>query len=163
VKLTTKVRSFTIIELIMAMLISSVIISMVYYVYILFNHQFSNYREKANAIDEYLILQKALQTDMGSADVISTPSATEITCSDLPEGKMLSYTFSSEFITRSNGEATDTFHIKNSGYEPTYFKETTMVEILVLKISVSGVPFRTTYKKLYSACQLMKQQQPAYE
>ena len=157
-KLTTKVRSFTIIELIMAMLIS-----MVYYVYILFNHQFSNYREKANAIDEYLILQKALHTDMQSADAISAPSASEITCSSMRGEEMVTYTFNNGYIARSCGEARDTFHIKNSGYEATYFKETRLVETLVLKISVSNSPFRTTYKKLYSACQLMKQQQPAYE
>jgi prepilin-type N-terminal cleavage/methylation domain-containing protein len=158
----TKVRAFTIIELIMAMLISSVIISMVYYVYILFNHQFSNYREKVNAIDEYLILQKALRTDMESADAISAPSASEITCSIIREKEMVVYTFSNGYIARSCGDARDTFHIKNSGYEATYFKETGLVETLVLKVSVSDGPFRNTCQKLYSACQLMKQQ-PAYE
>lgn len=147
----------------MAMLISSVIIGVVYYIYILFNHQFSNYRQKANAIDEYLVLQKALLTDMEGADVISAPSATEISCSNLPEEKMISYSFSNEYITRSYGEAQDTFRIKNSGYEATYFNETDLVETLVLKLSVSDVPFRATHKKLYSACQLMKQQPPAYE
>ncbi|WP_205511070.1 PulJ/GspJ family protein [Longitalea arenae] len=161
-KRITRLQSFTIIELIMAMLISSVIISMVYYVYILFNHQFSNYREKAGAIDEYLVLQKALQTDIESADAIRAPSANEMTCSSNAAEQMISYTFSEGFITRSDGAVLDTFHIKNSGFEATPYNETGLVETLVLRIWVAGVPFRTTYKKLYSACQLMKQQ-TAYE
>ncbi len=161
-KATTRLRSFTIMELIMAMLISSVIIAIVFYVYLLFNHQFSNYREKANAIDEYLVLQKALQTDLESADVISTPSPNEITCMGIPDGRTVLYTFNNAWIARSCGDAQDTFRIKNNGYEATPLNETGLVESLVLKITVSAVPFRTTYRKIYSACQLMKQQ-PAYE
>ena len=34
--------------------------------------------------------------------------------------------------------------------------ETELIESLVIKMSVSDVPFRAAYRKWYSACQLMK-------
>jgi prepilin-type N-terminal cleavage/methylation domain-containing protein len=162
-KLTTRCRAFTIIELIMAMLISSVIIGIVYYVYIMFNHQFSNYREKANAIDEYLIFQKALQRDVESADAIKNPSANEIDCFTIADGRTVQYVFSNAFIVRSLQGAQDTFHIKNSGYEAEPVNDSTvLIKNLVLKMAVFDMPLRTTYTKIYSATQLM-QQKPAYE
>lgn len=80
----------------------------------------------------------------------------------MAEAKMILYTFNNNYITRSCGDVQDTFRIKNNGYEATPLKETGLVGSLVLKITVHNVPLRATYKKLYSACQLMKQQ-PAYE
>jgi len=162
-KYTTRYQAFTIIELIMAMLISSVIIGIVYFVYILFNHQFSNYRQKANAIDEYLIFQRALQRDLESADAITNPSVKEIDCYTITGGRTVHYEFENTFIVRSLAGAQDTFFIKNSGYEAEPFNDSTnLIKNLVLKVSVFDIPLRTAYKKIYSATQLM-QQKPAYE
>ena len=146
----------------MAMLISSVIVGIVYYVYILFNYQFTGYREKAKVIDEYLMFQKALQKDIELADAIKNPLENEIVCYRQANENVTNYTFNGKSIIRSLGEVRDTFMISNSGYEAVPVKDMDIIETLVLKITVYDEPLRLTFKKLYSACQIM-QQQPAYE
>lgn len=162
-KWTTRYKAFTIIELIMAMLISSVIIGIIYYVYILFNHQFSAYRQKANAIDEYLIFRSAFQRDIESADAVTNPSTKEINCFTILGGLSVQYEFEDSCIVRSREGVQDTFLIKNNGYEAELVSDSTnLIKNLVLKIMVYDMPLRTTYKKIYSATQLM-QQTPTYE
>jgi hypothetical protein len=146
----------------MAMLISSVIIGIVYYVYLLFNHQFTTYRQKAKVIDEYLIFQKALQTDMQVADAIKSVSENEIVCYRQANEIVTNYSFNSNSIIRFMGEARDTFLISNTGYEAVAVKDPALIETLVLRVTLYDEPLRLTFKKLYSACQIM-QQQPAYE
>lgn len=152
-----KIQAFTIIELIMTMLISSVIIGIVYYVYMLFSHQFSNYREKANAIDEYLILKKAFQEDIDAASTIKTTSDNEVVCLGRPMVNEVHYIFNQENIIRSTAGTQDTFHIKKSGYEAFPVNNSDLIETLVVNINLANEPFSTTYKKMYSASQLMQQ------
>lgn len=155
------IASFTIIELVMALLISSVVITIVYYVYLLFNNQFAGYQLKGAAMDEYFMLQKALQRDMEQADAVEAPSEHEIVCKTTVNGQTVTYNFiNNEVVVRINANKADSFRIKNNGYQWEPVSESIfLVKKLVLKVSIADVSFNAIFNKQYSALQLMKHEQ----
>jgi prepilin-type N-terminal cleavage/methylation domain-containing protein len=62
--------SFTIIELMITLVISSVVISIAYYSYFLVNHQFNEYRRRSMEIKKYYLLSLVWQTDFERAGTI---------------------------------------------------------------------------------------------
>ena len=158
-KKVLKIRAFTVIELIMTLLISSVVIGIVFYAYLLFNNQFTRYQQKSISIDEFVIFQKALQTDLESAGVVKNIMANEIACYNGVNDKIVQYNFNSNFIIRSFEENLDSFEIKNSGCQAGFVNDhSDLVEKLIVNITIANVPFNAIFKKQYSACQLMKQE-----
>ena len=65
-----KLRAFTIIELVITLLISSIVISIIYYAYFLVNRQVGKYKDKKQSISSYFLFHKALQSDIDRADAI---------------------------------------------------------------------------------------------
>src|SRR5688572_19782889 len=121
----------------MTLLISSVVIGIVFYAYLLFNNQFTRYREKSVIIDEFVIFQKALQTDIEWAGAIRNISTTEIACYNEVNDKIVHYNFNSDYIIRSFEEKIDSFAIKNSGCQASFINDhSDLVEKLNINITI---------------------------
>lgn len=152
-----RIPSFTIIEMIMAMLISSVVIGIVYYIFLLLNHQFAGYQDRSAVINEYLLFQKALQTDMERADAIEYPSEKVLVLRRSVDDQPVQYDFYDNFIVRTIGDYRDSFSIQNGGCVVTRVNDSTaLVEKLVLNTNMAGEHVSPVFKKQYSASQLMK-------
>lgn len=152
-----RIKSFTIIEMIMAMLISSVVIGIVYYIFLLLNHQFAGYQDRSAVINEYLLFQKALQTDMERADVIEYPSEKVLVLRRLVDDQPVQYDFYDNFIVRTMAAYRDSFSIQNGGCLVTRVNDSSaLVEKFVLNTNMAGERVTPVFIKQYSACQLMK-------
>jgi type II secretory pathway pseudopilin PulG len=155
-----RVASFTIIELVMALLISSVVITMVYYSYLLFNNQFSGYQAKSVAMRGYLLLQKSLQIDLEKAEAIESLSESQILFRDGLTGQTTEYDFSKNAIVRTLDQTRDSFHVKNNGFSSIPISDSNpLIGKIVLKVKVGDVSFDAVFQKQYSALEIMKQEQ----
>jgi competence protein ComGF len=143
--------------MIMAMLISSVVIGMVYYIYLLLNHQFAGYQDKSAVINEYLLFQKAMQADMERADAIGYPAEKVLVMRQPGDAQSVQYDFYNNFIVRTTAGHRDSFSIQNGGCLVTMVNDSSsLVEKLVLNTNMAGERVSPVFKKTYSACQLMK-------
>jgi type II secretory pathway pseudopilin PulG len=151
--------SFTIIEMIMALLISSVVIGIVYYVYLLLNHQLAGYQSRASVMSEYILFQKALRTDMDWASAIDNPAPNEVQL-HRSDGQAVHYNFYQQCIVRSMADNRDSFRLPNKGCQVIPVSDSIgLVQKLVLDITVAGMPMQPVFTKQYSACELL---QPVY-
>ena len=116
-----KLKTFTLIELIVAMLISSLVITISYYSYSIISRQFIYFRN----INEYTIEITRLNT------VLKTDFAESKYCSQQANGlsfvfednRKVSYEFYPEHIIRYMPGLTDTFHIQPANLNKLFFNE----------------------------------------
>jgi prepilin-type N-terminal cleavage/methylation domain-containing protein len=150
-------KAFTLIELMMTLLISSVVIGIVYYAFLVFNKQFSGYQVKSAAMNEYLIFQKALGHDMDVAEYMENSGQDGLLLYATPGHAPIEYRFNKNCITRVTETATDSFTILNSNYRVQYVNDSsTLVNTVLLNITIDHVDFSKLFTKDYSMCQLMK-------
>jgi Tfp pilus assembly protein PilE len=151
-----KLQSFTILELAVTLLISSVVIGIVYYAYLLFNSQFTGYRQKSALVNEYHIFRKAFQIDMERAHVIQRLPAGQFVFVGTDSAGATQYQFNNDVIVRESANGTDTFTIKNNGYDLVAINDSSMlVEKIVIHLSMNDIPLNAVFYKQYSAAQLI--------
>jgi Tfp pilus assembly protein PilE len=150
-----KLKSFTIVELCVTLLISGVVIGIAYYAYSLFLYQYKKQEAKSALIREYLLFQKAIRTDIDQAEDI-TDSIAYLTFRKL-SNETAKYNFANDFIYRNTLSATDSFRIKKTEY---YFSTVTETSDLVNEIHIvfdlKPEKLRADFKKIYSAQQIME-------
>jgi len=150
-----KLKSFTIVELCVTLLISGVVIGIAYYAYSLFLYQYKKQEAKSALIREYLLFQKAMQIDMEQAENI-TDSISSLTFRKVSNETAI-YNFANDFIYRNTLSATDSFRIKKTKY---YFSTVTGTSDLINEIHIvfdlKPGKLRANFKKIYSAQQVIE-------
>ena len=105
-----KIKAFTILELVVTMLITSIIIGVVYTSYFILNKTYTTYQAKNEKIDSIVQLNNLLKSDFaGSAKVLKSP--TGIIC--FLQNKTVIYTITPDYIVRASS-VSDTFKIASS-------------------------------------------------
>jgi hypothetical protein len=158
-----KVTSFTVFELIITLLISSIVISLVYYTFSVLNKEFVKSEIKASGINEFILLEKALQTDFYRSQIIknSLDNTLQMTYAD---GQAIFYLINNEFVLRRQNDNIDTFQIQVSDFVIDRVDENLeLVDKLFLNLNIRGDQYFSVYKKSYSSKDLMQAQGVFYE
>lgn len=141
-----KLKAFTIAELVVGMLLTSLVAGLAYHCFFLFQRQFTQLSERVSNNNEYLLLRKALQTDIDRADAVL-----DSTGSILMQPQNVLYTFSNSSITRTQRAVTDSFRMQLISMDVQ--RVNNMVSQIKLQLQNNSLLFT----KIYSAEQLMNE------
>lgn len=135
-----KYKAFTIAELVVAMLLTSLVISLAYYSFFLFRGQFMQLEKKVSSNNELRMFQKAMQHDIDRANAIRDSAGSYLLMDTI------TYSFNS-MIVREN----DTFDLRVIKMDVGYTGK------LVSNIIITLPGHVLYFNKLYSAQQLMNE------
>jgi|GEM_PF-2525997 len=152
-----KIPAFTILEMMIGMLISSIVIVMVYTALMIFNSQWQGYQLKSNKRSEFLLFNKVIEKDFLNADAISDSAENWVLNIYFGPKNRIQYRFEDAFILRTAWEKSDTFYLKASikiiRYQDDNIKLVRSVSGSVVLNKVE-IPF--ILDKIYTAQELMK-------
>jgi type II secretory pathway pseudopilin PulG len=151
-----KLASFTIIELVITMIITTIVISICYYTYLILDQQFTKYRKRSEAVNEYYLFSYALQRDAERSDGIKTTiDNSDILFSN--DDTLIVYSFQSNFVTRDINGKQDTFKIKAIiDSLPMVSDSLRLINSIFIQTEQGADHIHFFIKKYYSAQQLMK-------
>ena len=135
-----KYKSFTIAELVVAMLLTSLVISLAYYSFFLFRQQFIQLEKKVSNNNELRMFQKAMQYDIDRAAAIRDSAGNHLLMDSI------TYSFNGAIIRER-----DTFELRVVKMEVSHTGK------LVSNIVVTLPGHVLRFNKLYSAQQLMNE------
>ena len=159
-----KLKAFTIIELVMSLLISSIVIGIVYYAFLFFNKQFIGYNNKSHFTSEYLLAGTALKTDMERAEAIRDSLADFIVIKGPMACEEVVYEVARKTIVRRCGETIDSFQVENNGMQAVYVSDSVnLVRQIIFEFVINNNPMKTVFSKQYTASQLMEGEKTSYE
>ena len=105
-----KVKAFTLVELLVSMLISSIVISMAYVSYDIVYKQFSNYKNINKKINEVILIDMLLKNDFFQAKEIYCKTSDKLIFKD-KQNHENTYLFTPGYIIRKSNEVNDTLFI----------------------------------------------------
>ena len=151
-----KLNAFTIVELVTAMAISAVLVSLGYLCLTIQSHNFDKYRRRTSAMATLRLLEARSTLDIDEAEwVRDTLEAKQWVINRRHE--TIHYRVYPKFVIRETGLQTDTFAIGIRSVNVGYLDDTTRLvnEIRILaRIGEDTLPI--TLNKQYSATQIMK-------
>lgn len=150
-----KLQAFTLMELLVGMIISSIVIGFGYGVYSLMYKQYSSYKIVKREVVGAMQLNSVINNDFSNAEIISF-SDNKLTINrhnKLP----LQYDFSDSLILRKDNEITDTFKIVPGAIVANYIfpDQKAIVKIFSFDTQVLKEAEHYTFNKDYSAETLM--------
>ena len=104
-----KLKAFTLMELLIGMIISSIVISFCYMSYSMIYKQYMNYKAVKVELVEALELNSVLNSDISKAEKIVFDNNKLILIKE--ENKSFEYNFLEKYILRKTGEVVDTFNL----------------------------------------------------
>lgn len=151
--MTSKVKAFTIIEMIMSLIISSVLIGIIYSIFLIISTQVENYQQRSGAIAGFLILRNVMERDFVKASIIrASPGLLNLNCPD----ENIRYEFNDEFIRRYDNNTVDSFFIKSYRHQTTYVSDALqLVTSFQAEVVVGKEKSKLIFKKKYSAVELI--------
>jgi len=154
-----KIRAFTLMELLIGMIISSILITFCYSSYTIIYKQFLTYKKIKNELTETIQLNSVLNNDFAnSKSMYFNKNSLYMNRSISP----LEYSFSENYILRIEREVIDTFHITAKDITVNYFKESAnsplfFVNELSFSAMILNEKERFNFSKNYSAETIMNQ------
>lgn len=119
-----KIKAFTLLELLIGMIISSIVISLGYMTYFIVYKQYVNYKETRETISHIMQMKTVLTDDFSTAHTIISPLKDQLKLNNEKGIAAVEYDFSARYITRKEGAEIDTFHLISSEYVPLYVDPT---------------------------------------
>lgn len=116
-----KLKSFTMMELMISLLISGIVVSISYYALLFFNRQFLRYRQTSAKLNSFLLFKKAIRSDFERSPMILDAAAGSVFSSaaggaragiifyDSSLTRTAEYIVDSNFIIRRTAASVDTF------------------------------------------------------
>lgn len=153
-----KLKAFTLMELLIGMIVSSIVIAIGYSTYAIIYKQFSSYKLVKNQVVECMQLNTVLQNDIQGAEfVFFNEDQLKLDSGD----KMISYHFMDSLIVRDANEQADTFKLRNTDLIPSYAANgggigEGLINGLILDITINENIEHFTFMKIYDAETLMK-------
>lgn len=151
-----KVNAFTLAELVVAMIISSIVMATIYTAYLLIRKQYFRQTTKARALDEYIRFRNALSVDFFYADSLKTGDTDGILLC-FKDSSAIEYSFTNEQIVRKSDIATDSFSIPVKRLDLSRYRTTgALVKEISLTVMSQGDTIPLLLQKNYDAATLIK-------
>lgn len=149
-----KIRAFTLLELLIGMIISSIVIGFCYMSYSIIYKQYMSYKILKLEIVETIQFNSILNADFISAETILFDE--NILILNSTNRSQLQYDFNDNNILRKDGEVTDTFKLFPTNILPQYLIESeqsisSIVNDFSFDSNVLGEPEHFHFTKNYSA------------
>lgn len=153
-----KVKAFTLLELLIAMIISSIVIAFGYEVYSIMYKQFLSYKKAKTEIVNTMQFNTVLTNDFYNSEEITFNENTIAVFRK--NNEPLHYTFNDNYILRTRNEIMDTFKITATNIQEKFvFKNEQMQSTLINELSFdalqSGEIQHFLFEKNYSAATLL--------
>lgn len=150
-----KLKAFTLLELLVGMVISSLVIGFCVLGYLIINQQYLSYRFTKTAITDVVLMKTVITSDFNNSNKIHSENENELVI-DNDSGQSISYRFTDEFIVREKEEITDTFKIATSNYVPVHIsgndnEQLELVQAFSFDANVLGEPEHFNFEKNYAA------------
>jgi hypothetical protein len=148
-----KIKAFTIIELCVVMLLSSIVTGMVFFTLNIFQGSVRQFKTESTVLSRIALLHRLLVQDFWKSKEVR---ATNDGIQAMGKGGVVTYRFQPEYITREMGVVLDTFYFPNKnfvmqfqGQQKSLLGE--LVDQLSVDLSYKGevVPF--SFQKAYGA------------
>jgi competence protein ComGF len=152
-----KIKAFTVIELIIGLLISSIVISVSYYVYFLFFTQLIKQQNKNNVVNEFQLFKKVFNNDFKNALSVKDTLDKNMLLINFAKQENIVYLFDQKDIIRSLNEKNDTFNFSGR-IDNIQLLDDTMPLITQIQIEtiIQKEKINSVFSKLYSAQQIMQ-------
>jgi hypothetical protein len=141
------------------MIISSIVIGICYYVYLILDNQFTKYQRNSEAVTEYYLLSHALQEDADRSNEIKIiTDNNHLLFSN--EETTITYTFYENFVTREIWGKQDTFKLKavvDSLHD--IDNRLNLINCIFLQTELGADHIQFLIQKNYSSQQIMKAEQ----
>ncbi len=122
-----KIGAFTLIELIVAMSIGSLVVIFAINVYDIIKKQFENYNNSNNITNDIFLVYDIMHDDFDKADkIVYKYDDLEIV---LENGDQCKYSFEEDYIIRSFNNLQDTFNVKSENIKA-YYDSKNAIEIV---------------------------------
>jgi hypothetical protein len=156
-----KIKAYTILELIVVMIISTLVIAITYKAYDVVLWQYMQFKNNSDKISKLIILDVLLTRDFSESDYVILREERGIDC--VYQEKQIGYYFLQEKIIREDQSSVDTFFIKieNIQYKQNGIS-TSKLNMLVDEIRFENLDetvHHFIYKKVYGADFLMRQEE----
>jgi len=139
------------------LLISSVVITIVYYALIVFNNQWINYQSKSKQRNEYLLLKKTMGMDIDNASAVTDSSDERTLTIFVNFQQRIQYQAGNSHVIRVSGEQVDTFYCGGSISGVQYINDSIkLVTSFFLNVNVNKGNIPLLFNKEYTAKELMK-------
>lgn len=153
--ISRKVPAFTVLEMMVAMLVSGVVITMAYSGLAMLNHQWIEYRNKMGQITECLQFKKIMDADIDKSVSVSGSDEAGLVTIMFDDSSNVKYQFGDSFLVRDNESNQDTFHFKSRLNEVGYFKTTRLITSFEISIVFQDDILPFYFSKVYSAQELL--------
>jgi len=158
-----KLRSFTIVELVVALLISSLVIGIMYYAWSFLNHQLGKRMAVSSGITESILFERAFKRDIEWGDRVETFSDTQHILIGRQK-RTIGYFIDRARIIRVTGGLSDTFsmggrirELRHMGNIPA------LISNIRIDLSVNNEQMAVYFKKEYTAEELLRAQKDPHE
>jgi competence protein ComGF len=151
-----KIKSFTIVELVVGMLLSSIVLTVVFYTLMILNYKIKNYSQKTNDVNEYLLFRNILSRDWDNATEIKTTANGIVMYKKDQRETVQEYSFDTFRIIRRSNQTIDTFKIANSHTTLQRISDgLDLIKIFKCEISLNNQNIQFVIRKDYTALELM--------
>lgn len=151
-----KLKAFTLLEVIVAMVITAVVVSVAITAFLIIQRQFDAYRERGGKIFQVQQARSYFAKDL--ADAVTAKSAGAILHLTMPNGQTISYHFRAGVLTRETGLREDTIAtgiaLPDFGYVTTK-SNTSLVNRIGFTMTVDERVYPLSFYKQYSAADLI--------
>jgi type II secretory pathway pseudopilin PulG len=108
-----KIQSFTMVELIVGMIISSIVLGISFYTLIIFNTENKKFNKRSNSLNSFLLFRKVISGDFQNAsDILASGDRIRLYQANLAE-PIINYLVDTGKIIRFAASGTDTFYLNN--------------------------------------------------
>lgn len=151
-----KLKAFTMIELVVAMMISAIVISIAFYVWTLISAQLSRRQSRSAAITNYVLFQRAFTRDFENAQGIRDLADSISFQLDIGD-HAVRYSIGTDRILRERDGLTDTFQMGGRVVQRTYVNDSLpLISGVRLNITINREDVSLALQKEYTIAELLR-------
>ncbi|OFY66109.1 MAG: hypothetical protein A3H98_11950 [Bacteroidetes bacterium RIFCSPLOWO2_02_FULL_36_8] len=146
-------RSFTLVEVLIVLVLCGIIVGTSGFLLIVFNRQFEKFQHKSNVLSELILLDRLLNEDFSTGYNIDISNDKKIQI--MKQKDTVTYHFGKNFVVRNQNFSTDMFKIEtinfSFGVVAEENKQKVIFQELIFTIAYNGIARNFKYIKKYDA------------
>ena len=153
-----KLKAFSLLEVLIALVISGLVISMAYSGFLFAHTQFNKFKGITTELRDYFTLSEVLNREFENANKVVKKSNYEIEIQQIDN--TIKYTFENDYIVRTVTNRTDTFWFQTSNIEMNVINETIdqqLIDYLKLNFQDDKREQSLSFMKNYEAISKIEQ------